>query len=147
MKKNKKGFTLVELLAVIVVLAIIMIIAIPQVMESMNAAKKNSFKIYAQKVLNTASAKYQTELLTGTPSTCYKVSTLMGNGKGKYVGYVNQSNGTLTLYLDDTAGYYVKGATYTSIESDYNATTNTGGIQQGKLTGNDAITEPTSNCS
>ena len=34
MKKNKKGFTLVELLAVIVVLAIIMIIAIPQVMEN-----------------------------------------------------------------------------------------------------------------
>ena len=44
-KGNKKGFTLVELLAVIVVLAIIMIIAIPAVVESMNNAKKGSFKI------------------------------------------------------------------------------------------------------
>ncbi|UKI28884.1 MAG: type II secretion system GspH family protein [Clostridium sp.] len=39
-KVIKKGFTLVELLAVIVVLAIIMIIAIPAVVESMNNAKK-----------------------------------------------------------------------------------------------------------
>lgn len=43
-KGNKKGFTLVELLAVIVVLAIIMIIAIPAVVESMNNAKKVHLK-------------------------------------------------------------------------------------------------------
>ena len=38
-KGNKKGFTLVELLAVIVVLAIIMVIAIPAVVDSMIKAK------------------------------------------------------------------------------------------------------------
>ena len=37
MKLNKKGFTLVELLAVIVVLAVIMVIAIPTVIDSMNS--------------------------------------------------------------------------------------------------------------
>ena len=37
--KNKKGFTLVELLAVIVILAIIMIIAIPAVLQTMESAR------------------------------------------------------------------------------------------------------------
>jgi type IV pilus assembly protein PilA len=41
--KKKKGFTLVELLAVIVILAIIMIIAIPAVLNTMQTARKKSF--------------------------------------------------------------------------------------------------------
>jgi len=41
---NKKGFTLVELLAVIAILAILVIIAIPNVMKMFNDAKKSSFE-------------------------------------------------------------------------------------------------------
>ena len=43
-KLNKKGFTLVELLAVIVILAVIMVITIPTVLGSMGAAKTSAFK-------------------------------------------------------------------------------------------------------
>jgi len=44
MKKGKiNGFTLVELLAVIVILAIIMIIAIPSVLNVTEQAKQKSF--------------------------------------------------------------------------------------------------------
>ncbi len=39
----KKGFTLVELLAVIAILAILVIIALPNVMGMFNTAKENSF--------------------------------------------------------------------------------------------------------
>ena len=42
-KLNKKGFTLVELLAVIVILAVIMVITIPTVLGSMSGAKKEAF--------------------------------------------------------------------------------------------------------
>ena len=42
MKNNKKGFTLVELLAVIVVLAIIILIAMPSVMSAMDKARRNA---------------------------------------------------------------------------------------------------------
>lgn len=48
---NRNGFTLVELLAVIVILAIIMIIAIPNVISTMNMAKKKSMIEFAHKVL------------------------------------------------------------------------------------------------
>ena len=56
--KNNKGFTLVELLAVIVILGIIMIIAIPSVLETMQVAKTKSLEEYAQKVRNAGERKY-----------------------------------------------------------------------------------------
>lgn len=121
MKRNKKGFTLVELLAVIVVLAIIMIIAIPSVMESMNNARRNSFAIYAQKVMNTVQAKVQSDLLSGnTVATCYTLPTLMGTGVGNYTGHVNvtnpnSDNPTYTLYLSDN-NYSYTGATAGNID-------------------------------
>ena len=40
---NKKGFTLVELLAVIAILAILVIIALPNVLSMYNEARKNTF--------------------------------------------------------------------------------------------------------
>lgn len=43
MKKNNKGFTLVELLAVIVVLAIIMVIATQQINKTINRSRAKSF--------------------------------------------------------------------------------------------------------
>lgn len=44
MKNNKKGFTLVELLAVIVILAIIALIATPIILNVIDDAKTNSAK-------------------------------------------------------------------------------------------------------
>jgi type IV pilus assembly protein PilA len=44
LKNNKKGFTLVELLAVIVILAIILAIAVPSISNMMGSAKKSAFE-------------------------------------------------------------------------------------------------------
>jgi len=51
MLKNKKGFTLVELLAVIVILAIILAIAIPGISGIINSAKKGSFESDAKMIV------------------------------------------------------------------------------------------------
>ena len=40
---NKKGFTLVELLAVIAILAILVLVAVPNVLGMFNKAKKDTF--------------------------------------------------------------------------------------------------------
>lgn len=58
MKKNNKGFTLVELLAVIIILALIMVIAIPSILDTMNQARKESFYLYAQSLQSKALAAY-----------------------------------------------------------------------------------------
>ncbi len=118
--KNKKGFTLVELLAVIVVLAIIMIIAVPSVMESMNSARSKAFIIYSQKVLNTSSIKYQSKILMGENiATCYYLDALMGAGTGNYEGYVEISNPNtdttdFTITLKDN-NYSVEGKNYAAL--------------------------------
>ena len=51
---KNKGFTLVELLAVIAILAILVIIAIPNVLEMFNDSKKNAFMVQARKTANVA---------------------------------------------------------------------------------------------
>ncbi|MDD4027804.1 MAG: type II secretion system protein [Bacilli bacterium] len=46
----KKGFTLVELLAVIVILALILVIAVPKVMDAMSKSRQDSFDASARTV-------------------------------------------------------------------------------------------------
>ena len=55
---NKKAFTLVELLAVIVILAVILVIAIPQIMNTIKAARISSFKDSAILIATNAEKDY-----------------------------------------------------------------------------------------
>ncbi|MDD4188158.1 MAG: type II secretion system protein [Bacilli bacterium] len=95
-KLNNKGFTLVELLAVIVVLAIIMIVAVPAVLNTMNDAQRSTFKLYAERVLNKAQEKYQADLMLGETENrtiegkhyCYTLSDMELSEKSTYAGYV-----------------------------------------------------------
>ena len=72
---KRKGFTLVELLAVIAILAILVIIALPNVLKMFNDSKKNAFIVQARKIANVSQEKLFTsnettfdcnELLTGS---------------------------------------------------------------------------------
>ena len=95
-KKSLKGFTLVELLAVIVILAIIMIIAIPAVLNTMQTARKKSMITYAQRIMNEAEKKYvekQTFEALKKPATetgyIFDIKTDLGlTNTGDNYGYV-----------------------------------------------------------
>ena len=66
---KKKGFTLVELLAVIAILAILVIIALPNVLKMFNDAKKNSFLTEAKTLYSEVSKKYISENMKGNKLT------------------------------------------------------------------------------
>ena len=66
---KKRGFTLVELLAVIAILAILVIIALPNVLKMFNDAKKNSFLTEAKTVYSEISKKYISESMKGNKLT------------------------------------------------------------------------------
>ena len=66
---KEKGFTLVELLAVIAILAILVIIALPNVLKMFNDSKKNSFLIEAKTIHSEVSRKYITEFMKGNKLT------------------------------------------------------------------------------
>ena len=55
---NKKGFTLVELLAVIAILAILVIIALPNVLSMFNKAKKDTFASETKDMVRIAQQQY-----------------------------------------------------------------------------------------
>lgn len=90
--KKKNGFTLVELLAVIVVLALIMIVVIPSIMKSIGSARKESFYLYAQSLQSKATAKYTQDLdlnKSNTDCAVYDISKDLDiSNTGKYEGWV-----------------------------------------------------------
>ena len=63
--KNKKGFTLVELLAVIAILAILVIIVLPNVINMYNKVQKETFLTEAKKLYTEAEKKYISSSITG----------------------------------------------------------------------------------
>ena len=79
--KNRKGFTLVELLAVIAILAILMVIAIPGIITLFNNAKTNAFITEAKAVYKAASQKYNADVFaTGQTTQDYTTGDLDLNG-------------------------------------------------------------------
>ncbi len=103
-KKKNKGFTLVELLAVIVILAIIMIIAIPAVLDTMTSARRKTFGEYVTKVYDVAQKKYLSdELLNGGSSYIrYDITKDLGlDNTGDYKGYVviTKTNNNTEVYI------------------------------------------------
>lgn len=64
MKNNKKGFTLVELIAVIAILSILLIMALPQLLDSYNDTKERAFIAQVQAIYKAAEKKYISDQFT-----------------------------------------------------------------------------------
>ncbi len=134
MRKKKNAFTLIELLAVIVILAVILVISIPRILDVIETSKKDSFKNSAQLIADTAEKKYVTNKLNNIDEeiTCDKVAklnkedyeycfvkineegkatvTIEGKGKFKGMGICNASKETSeisdTCSTDSSYFYY-----------------------------------------
>ena len=114
--KKKKGFTLVELLSVIVILAVILVIAVPQIMSVIESARKGSIESTAKLIAEGAEREYTNRKILGkdTNIKCSDVSSMNSNdygtcvitfdnrgkatvkvtGKGKFEGYTCNGNST-----------------------------------------------------
>ena len=116
--KNKKGFTLVELLAVIVVLAIIILIAMPAVLSSMEKARKNSFAVEANEVIRAAQTAYADAVMNGKAagnSICVPYNYLK---KGFLEKNDPNYNGSVLITINPTSGQasyniYLSNSNYT----------------------------------
>ena len=101
---NKKGFTLVELLAVIAILAILVIIALPNVLGMFNNAKKSTFNTETQNIFKQAQTDFVQDSITAAGAQIYcqdnSYATLCPkDSDGKKIGKA--------LNLESTKAYYV----------------------------------------
>ena len=107
---NKKGFTLVELLAVIAILAILVIIALPNVMGMFNSAKLSSFETEVKNIIKYSGDEWINDNLHGVASSdrkyCNHKTTMANNG---LCGSANDST-TKEIKVDTRAGlfYYIE---------------------------------------
>ncbi len=132
MLRDHRGFTLAELLAVIVVLAIILVLTMPAIMNTMESSKQSGFKMFAKRVAKNAAEQFTVDGLleiTDASGMCYTLEDLglheLGSYKGKVVVDVNASL-EATLY------------TITLSDRNYSITTDVKEIDEAEI--NDPIT-------
>lgn len=100
--RNRRGFTLVELMAVLAVLAIIAAIAVPRFTGTINTAKEKADKASAEIIAKAAEQYYIDHDESGTKKyTIYKDSN--GNTTGDLKYYLKEAPEVQNY--DDAAGY------------------------------------------
>ena len=135
MRKKKNIFTLIELLAVIVILAVILVISTPRILDVIETSKKDSFKSTAQLIADSAEKKRVSDKLLGKEEeiTCDKVAkisskdyeycivkineegkaTVTIKGKGKFDGMAICNASKETSEISDTCptddSYFIYG--------------------------------------
>ena len=93
MKKEKRGFTLVELLAVIVILAVILVIAVPRIMSVIKDAKLGSIESTAKLIVSSAESRYESKKALGLD---------VGDLKCSDVASLSDDYGTCKITFDNS---------------------------------------------
>ena len=81
--KNNKGFTLIELMAVIILLAVIGLIVFPTAIESINSSKEKLYKEQVKRILDATdswASSNDNSLPTGSSAVYITVDTLQKAG-------------------------------------------------------------------
>lgn len=110
---KKKGFTLVELLAVIAILAILVIIALPNIMKLFNNSKRESFTTELKTIAKAAEQQWMTDSMIETSEIVYSKCSdesctnplkLSGREQIEYVIKLNK-NGKIIEYTASDGSY------------------------------------------
>ena len=120
--KNEKGFTLVELLAIIVILAIIALIATPIILNTIENSRKGSAQDSAWATIEATKLAYAEYLATNAAASPNSSVSFNSEGKGCVAGNVSSGcvsvnlSGTKprggTLTLDSNTGDYTISTSY-----------------------------------
>ena len=132
MKKKRKAFTLIELLAVIIVLAIIALIAMPIIFNVIENAKVKSLENSAYGVVDAVRLQYMENLMNsenGEVPLEGSVTTLTLSGEHPTGGTWEIQNGA---DVDSGRGIKISGVTFASMEGYVCDSEET---EQGELTG------------
>lgn len=133
--KNKKGFTLVELLAVIALIGLVLMLVVPNILGLFNRAKKNIFQDELMNIYNSTHQTYVYRSSNGDYSKRYCV------GKDATLNKLELEDKE-NLYYDITVNSYGEILSFKVSNDVYGINlTNANGIKK-KDINNDRITDP-----
>ena len=125
-KLNKKGFTLVELLAVIAILAILMLLIMPNILSMFNEGRQNAFITQSQRVWRAAEQDYINKSMTQPSSTPVVYSSDCGSLSESvcaplnisdtsldYCVVISQSDSKVSSIAVSDSNYYLNAGTST----------------------------------
>ena len=115
--KKKNGFTLVELLAVIVILAIILVIAVPQIMDTIDSARKGSMESTVKMIAAAAEREYTVRETLGQSTeniACADVATLTADYGACTITWGGEGNRTAQVSFAAAASGKFEGYTCTN---------------------------------
>ena len=115
-KLNKKGFTLIEVLAVIAIIAIFGLIAVPGVLNSINNGKKSSYNIMISNIKTASQTLFEEVNYTNTELYQYNSNGIKSTTKVKTEKVYNNKNDSSIAQIQTNlqtlvSNGYLKGTT------------------------------------
>lgn len=99
--KNKKGFTLIEIIVVVVILAVLLAVAVPSVLKYLNEADSAKFLATSRSIFQEITIDYEKEVASGK-----SFDTICENMKDKYL--IKDIYKPIEIGKDSIPGYNVR---------------------------------------
>ena len=114
---DKKGFTLIEILAVITIVSVLMVIIVPNIVKSMHASRMSALKSFGSKMFDEAESRLEAERLAGNVTigtdldgSIFEDKTNYGNLASTDFGL--SSNSSQIMYMSNTNYTFPDGMYY-----------------------------------
>jgi len=95
MLRNEKGFTLIEIIAVLVILGILAAVAVPRYFSMVDRAQQSAVMGAVAALQSTATSEYASQLIVGPGSTYTPASASVV--VGVFTGSIVNANGAVTV--------------------------------------------------